>query len=114
MTSAPKTVVLTPPKRAVLILVVRGMTNKEIAARLDRSEQTVKKHISSLTRCFGVRSRSELVRAVLLGRTHALRQQVQDQRQVLEEALVYARRTDPGHPIVGWIEAVLPTKEGAS
>lgn len=44
----------------VLRLVVEGLANKEIAARLHLSPRTVEKHVESLLRKAGARSRTEL------------------------------------------------------
>ena len=44
----------------VLRLVADGLANKEIAARLHLSPRTVEKHVESLLRKIGVRSRTEL------------------------------------------------------
>ena len=45
----------------VLDLVVEGLANKEIAARLFVSPRTVEKHVESLLRKLGARSRTQLV-----------------------------------------------------
>ena len=39
---------LSPREREILIVVARGMTNAEIAARLDLSEHTVKRHVTNI------------------------------------------------------------------
>ena len=58
-----------PPLNAreteVLRLLVQGLANKEIAARLEISESTVKNAIQQLFGKTGVRTRSQLVRAAL-------------------------------------------------
>jgi DNA-binding CsgD family transcriptional regulator/tetratricopeptide (TPR) repeat protein len=48
----------------VLRLVLEGLANKEIAARLHISPRTVEKHVESLLRKTGARSRTELVALV--------------------------------------------------
>jgi DNA-binding NarL/FixJ family response regulator len=47
----------------VLRLVVGGLANKQIAARLRLSPRTVEKHVESLLRKTGARSRTGLVAA---------------------------------------------------
>ena len=54
---------LSAREREVLALVVEGLTNKEIAAQLHVAPATVKTHVGSLLRTFGVSSRDELGRA---------------------------------------------------
>jgi DNA-binding NarL/FixJ family response regulator len=49
----------------VLRLLVQGMANKEIAARMEVSESTVKNTIQQLFAKTGVRTRSQLVRVAL-------------------------------------------------
>jgi DNA-binding NarL/FixJ family response regulator len=50
---------LTPREREVLTLMSDGGTNRQIAARLEISEQSVKNHISNLLRKLGARNRTE-------------------------------------------------------
>ena len=52
----------------VLGLIVRGYSNKEVAADLGVSEQTAKAHASSLMRKLGASNRAEL--AALAVRRH--------------------------------------------
>ena len=54
---------LTGRERQVLQLTAQGLANKQIAASLDISENTVKFHLSSLYAKLGVTSRTEAVRA---------------------------------------------------
>ncbi len=51
---------ITPRQQDVLGHLVNGMSNKEIARALDVSESTVKFHIASLCRRFGVKNRTEV------------------------------------------------------
>jgi DNA-binding CsgD family transcriptional regulator len=51
---------LSPRQREILQSVVRSLSNKEIASRLNISVRTVKFHVSSLLEKFGVESRSAL------------------------------------------------------
>jgi RNA polymerase sigma factor (sigma-70 family) len=53
---------LTPREREVLPLVVSGLLNKQIAAELGTSENTVKVHRSQLMRKMGADSLADLVR----------------------------------------------------
>ena len=58
-------VVLTSRETEVLRSLVQGLANKEIAARLEISESTVKNTIQQLFAKAGVRTRSQLVRVAL-------------------------------------------------
>lgn len=52
---------LTEQQRRVLLLVMAGCLNKEIAARLGVSLQTVKWHVGHLCAIFGAENRAGLV-----------------------------------------------------
>jgi DNA-binding CsgD family transcriptional regulator len=52
---------ITAREADVLLLVAEGLANKEIAARLYLSPRTVEKHVESLMRKAGARSRTQLV-----------------------------------------------------
>lgn len=54
-----------PRQRQVLDLLVQGMTNKEIGARLGISERGVKHHVTQLLVLYAVASRAELIVVVL-------------------------------------------------
>ena len=56
---------LSGKERQVLRLLVMGLTNSEISARLYLAESTVKSHLSSVYTKLGVRSRSEAVSLLL-------------------------------------------------
>ena len=58
---------ITQREGAVLGLVADGLSNKEIATRLFLSPRTVEKHVESLLRKTGARSRTQLV--AVLGAT---------------------------------------------
>jgi RNA polymerase sigma factor (sigma-70 family) len=61
---------LTPRQREVVALIAEGCTNREIAARLDLSEGTVKNHVTRVLEALGVPDRTKL--AVLLVRHQIL------------------------------------------
>jgi two-component system response regulator DesR len=60
-----RTTVLTNREKEILGLVVRGMTNAQIAHELYLAESTVKSHLSSAFSKLGVSSRHEAVRVIL-------------------------------------------------
>jgi two-component system, NarL family, response regulator YdfI len=60
---------LTPREQEVLRMIARGLANKEIAARLNISEHTVKFHVAAILGKLGAASRTE---AVALGIRHGL------------------------------------------
>lgn len=55
---------LTPREREVALAAAEGMSNKEIARRLDITERTVKAHISSCLERLAVRDRLQLALAL--------------------------------------------------
>ena len=64
---------LTPRERQVLGFLLTGASEKEVAARLDISQQTVHAHIKALYRACGVSSRPQLMARWLLDALRALR-----------------------------------------
>lgn len=58
---------LTPQEVQVVRAVSQGATNREATAQLFVSPRTVDHHLRSVFRKLGIRSRPELVRAVLAG-----------------------------------------------
>ena len=58
---------LTEKERTIVDLVVRGLSNGEIAARLNVTQGTVKNHISRVFDKLGVSSRTELAVRMLQG-----------------------------------------------
>jgi DNA-binding NarL/FixJ family response regulator len=55
---------LTGRQREIMALVAnRGLSNKKIAQILNISESTVKVHISSILKAYGVRNRTQLALA---------------------------------------------------
>ena len=61
-TAAPKAAGLSEKEVVVLVELCHGYTNKEIAARLWLSEQTVKFHLRNVYRKLGIKSRTEALR----------------------------------------------------
>jgi DNA-binding CsgD family transcriptional regulator len=55
---APATAQLSPREREVLVVVARGMTNAEIAAALELSEHTVKRHVANILTKLDLANRS--------------------------------------------------------
>ena len=55
---------LTPPELQVAALVAGGATNREAAAALFLSVKTIEFHFGHVYRKLGIRSRTELVRAL--------------------------------------------------
>jgi two-component system, LuxR family, sensor kinase FixL len=64
-TEQPEPAVLSSREAEVLRLLVQGLANKEIAARMEISESAVKNTIQQLFAKTGVRTRSQLVRVAL-------------------------------------------------
>jgi DNA-binding NarL/FixJ family response regulator len=59
---------LTPREQEVLALLAEGLSNKEIASRLDISDHTAKFHVNSILQKMGAQKRVEaVVRAARLG-----------------------------------------------
>jgi DNA-binding NarL/FixJ family response regulator len=58
---------LSPREREVLEGVLRNLSNKEIGARLNVSERTIKYHVSALLAKFRVRDRVSLMREATSG-----------------------------------------------
>jgi DNA-binding NarL/FixJ family response regulator len=56
---------LTRRENDVMALLVRGMSNKEIANNLDLQEITIKVHLKSVFRKLGVSNRTQAVTAAL-------------------------------------------------
>ena len=56
---------LSEREKGVLRFVIQGLTNKEVAARMDLSESVVKNTMQQLFNKAGVRTRSQLVRVAI-------------------------------------------------
>ena len=67
--AAPALDELSPREREVTIAVAEGLTNKQVALRLDISERTVKAHLSAIFEKLGVPDRLQL--ALLVSRVGA-------------------------------------------
>ena len=57
---------LSPKQERVLCCLLEGLSNKEIAQKLDLSERTVKMHLTSVYQVLGVNTRSQ---AILVGQS---------------------------------------------
>ncbi|MGQ9729568.1 MAG: response regulator transcription factor, partial [Candidatus Fervidibacter sp.] len=57
---------LTEKERQILILIAKGLTNKEIAKQLGLSLQTVKTHVSHILQKLKVKSRAEAARYAVI------------------------------------------------
>jgi two-component system nitrate/nitrite response regulator NarL len=64
-TREPKRATLTERDRAVLRYLLQGLTNREMAARLDVSEGAVKASLRHVGKKLGVRTRTQLVKVAL-------------------------------------------------
>ena len=60
---------LSPREREVAQLVVRGLSNKEVARRLQLSEGTVKLHLHSVFQKLGAKNRYSLILSTFSGST---------------------------------------------
>lgn len=58
----PNNVELTPTERKVVELVAQGMSNKEIAEKLNVSQRTVESHVSNMLNKTSLHNRTELAR----------------------------------------------------
>jgi DNA-binding CsgD family transcriptional regulator/tetratricopeptide (TPR) repeat protein len=57
----PRLAALTPAQRRVFALVCEGLSDKDVAAKLDISPETAKNHVARVRAAFGVRSRAALI-----------------------------------------------------
>jgi DNA-binding NarL/FixJ family response regulator len=64
---------LTPRERQVLGCLLTGASEKEVAALLSISQQTVHAHVKSLYRAYSVSSRAQLMARCLADAVRALR-----------------------------------------
>lgn len=66
---------LTPQQLRVLMMLVQGLLNKQIAYELSVSEATVKAHVSAILQKLGVESRTQAVLAVAKMELHSFTRQ---------------------------------------
>ena len=64
-TGAPSLEILTEREKEILILIARGLANKNIASKLDLSTRTVEHHRSNLTDKLGIKNTASLVKYAL-------------------------------------------------
>lgn len=64
-----KRIFVTPKEKEIISFVCEGLSNKEIANKLNISEQTVKAHLHRIFKKFGIQSRTQLIR-IFLGNTY--------------------------------------------
>lgn len=57
---------LTPAERSVAVLVMRGLSNREVAETLNREVSTIKDHLSRIYSKLSIESRSQLVRMLTI------------------------------------------------
>ncbi len=50
---------LTPRQLEVLSLLIKGLSNKEIALKMDLADGTIKMHVTSIMKCLGVSNRTQ-------------------------------------------------------
>jgi DNA-binding NarL/FixJ family response regulator len=62
---SPKGISLTSKEKDIIYLVCEGLSNKEIADKLNISEQTVKAHLHKIFRKFNISSRTQLINIFL-------------------------------------------------
>jgi len=82
-------------EQEVLDCILQGCSNKEIAAKLNVAERTVKFHVSSLLAKFGVTDRVALSREASLGRMPALSPSAQNSPESLFGFPVRTQQTMP-------------------
>jgi DNA-binding NarL/FixJ family response regulator len=51
---------LTPREREVVVLVARGLTNRQVSIELSISERTAANHVAKILRKLGLRSRAQI------------------------------------------------------
>jgi DNA-binding CsgD family transcriptional regulator len=64
-TVVPEMNLLTPKETEIIQYIIEGASNKEIAAQLYISENTLKVHLKNITRKFGVSGKYELLSFIL-------------------------------------------------
>jgi DNA-binding CsgD family transcriptional regulator len=86
-------------EQEVLDLILQSLANKEIAAKLNVAERTVKFHVSSLLAKFGVTDRVALSREAALGRMPALTSSGQISPETLFGFPVRGQAAPEEHPV---------------
>ena len=94
---------LTPREREIIICVVKGMTNKEIAGQLYLSTHTVITHRRNISKKLQIHSPSGLTIYAIMNKLVEL----EDIKQDLEPPLISLITEPPHSPMLGWVWGLL-------